>query len=85
MRKFQFTDDEMYLASRMTGMKKKLLIDLESFQQAVSLASFNIRAIDRCQDAWIAEVLFRRNIPISNCCAVDIGEDGFEVNDDQPT
>lgn len=84
VKKFKYTEDELYLAGTMARFKKKLLIDLESFQQAVSLASNNIRQVDRCQDAFIAEMLFRRDVPISRCQMVDFGEDGFEVDDDQP-
>lgn len=85
VRTFKYTENEAYLRETLGNIKVKLLIDLESFQQAVELASTQIRSIDRCQDAWIAEVLFRRGIPIADFQKVNFGENGFEVNDDQPS
>lgn len=84
VRAFEYTENEAYLRETLRNIKAKLLIDLESFQQAVDLANTQIRSIDRCQDAWIAEVLFRRGIPIADFQKVDFGEEGFEVDDDQP-
>lgn len=85
VRHFKYTEDEAYYRETLGGIKRKLLIDMESFQQAVSLTNEHIRNIDRCQDAWIAEVLFRRGVPIEDLQKTQFRQDGFEVDDDQPT
>lgn len=85
VKKYEYTEEENYTIERLLGFKKKLMIDQDSFQQALNLTRSHIQAIDRCRDAWLAEVLFRRGVPIASQGLIDFNDSGFEVDDDQPT
>jgi hypothetical protein len=83
-RKFNYSDTEAGDREMMLEIKHTLLQNVRTFRQGLDLANAQIRNVDRCQDAWVVEALFRRGIPIDRVHTVEFGENGLEVDDDQP-
>jgi len=82
--KYEYSRGEAQERDMLAELKKVLRRDLNVFRQGLDLANCQMRNVDRCEDAWIAEVLFRRGIPLDEIHMVDFGSEYMEVFDDQP-
>lgn len=84
MIKHDYSEQEQNDRAALTDVKISLLRQYQTIRNHAGLVQLQIRNVDRCQDAWTTEMLFRRGIPLAQANTTDFGERSMEVND-EPT
>lgn len=75
-----YTESEAQDRKLLTEVKLSLMAQMRFYKLGAEATAIKMRNVDRCQDCWTAETLFRRGIPLSNANSVNFGEESMEVD-----
>lgn len=83
MKRYDYTKDEVtYLRGLMEARESLLGVRVDC-KNKLELVDLHLGALERCHDAWTAEAMFRRGIPMSRLDSVTLGRDHLEVYSDK--